>query len=109
MFSDPEEEAKAAEILEKHEESMEEQNAKFEAGESTWNEELNSMSELSSAEIILEEDGDVPELRFVPGIIMPSEEDMKLSREDQEYLDNLYRELDENRAYVPASYDSRLE
>ena len=67
------------------------------------------MSELSSAEIILEEDGDVPQLRFVPGIIMPSEEDMKLSREDQEYLDNLYRELDGNRAYVPASYDSRLE
>ena len=88
---------------------MEKQNEAFEAGEATFNEELNEMSELSSAEIIKEEDGDVPNLRFIPGIIMPSEEERKLSKEDQEYLDNLYRELDENRETIPDSYDARLE
>merc|ERR1719215_847656 len=107
LFSDSKEEAEAAENLEKHEESMEKQNEAFEAGEATFNEELNEMSELSSAEIIKEEDGDVPNLKFIPGIIMPSEEERKLSKEDQEYLDNLYRELDENREAIPDSYDAR--
>ena len=88
---------------------MDLQNEAFEAGEATFNEELNEMSELSSAEIIKEEDGDVTNLRFIPGVIMPSEEERKLSKEDQEYLDNLYRELDENREAIPDSYDARLE
>ena len=109
LFSDAKEEAVAAENLEKNEKSMDLQNEAFEAGEATFNEELNEMSELSSAEIIKEEDGDVTNLRFIPGIIMPSEEERKLSKEDQEYLDNLYRELDENRETIPDSYDARLE
>ena len=109
LFSDAKEEAVAAENLEKNEKSMDLQNEAFEAGEATFNEELNEMSELSSAEIIKEEDGDVTNLRFIPGVIMPSEEERKLSKEDQEYLDNLYRELDENREAIPDSYDARLE
>ena len=114
--------------MEKNEESIEKQNAAYDAGEASFSEQLTPDSALPLDEVIYEQDGKAPQLgAFFPGLIQPTEEDMELSREDQEYLENLYRRLD-NRAWwdfwgwfgsssseednnggYPCSYDSRFD
>lgn len=105
-------EEKAEKQLEETEASIEKENEAYEKGEANFKEKLNEFSYMSKEQFEKEKEGAVMPTKFTVhqpihlaramGLIMPDPETVKLTPEEQAYLDEIY-----SRADPPPSYDAR--
>ena len=108
LFNDKGEEEKAEKQLEETEASIEKENEAYKKGEADFMEKLNEFSDLTKEEFEKEKEGMVMPTKLranvarATGLIMPDPESVRLSPEEQAYLDGIY-----SRADPPASYDAR--
>jgi C1A family cysteine protease len=105
LWSDPADEAAAADELAKEEASIEQHNLDYENGKSSYSEKLNELSALPMDEFESEMLGAIETPENATGLIETPEEERTISAEDQEYLDNIYEDMD--RQSIPSSYDAR--
>ena len=114
LDSDPEEKKTEAENLKKAEDEINENNKKFENGESTFEEQLYEESDLPKEEFEKEKEGatmpDDVRTAFVGdrimGVYMPPES-VRNDPVNAAKLKKLYAELEQNRAGEPDSYDAK--
>merc|ERR1712042_418054 len=106
-INDPEERKREAKILAEVEDEISENNAKFEKGESTYQEELNQYSNLPMDVFEKHREGaKMPEDEGRGlGLLVPPEY-IKNEPENAARMNEIYRQLEMDRQEVPESYDS---
>ena len=107
LWSDPEDEQAAEDTLYEEEASIEQHNADYESGKSSFSEKLNELSAMTKDEIELEKEGlvEMDATDYATGLIETPEQERHMSPEDEAYLNAIYEELD--RWGIPSSFDAR--
>ena len=101
--TDPEEYKKREEALKVNEELVKESNAKFRAGEETWWDKINELSDLPEDEFEVMKTGELrPEEGFGRGLLHPSDPADRIDEVSERYFDQFRY----SRADVPTSYSS---
>lgn len=105
LWSDKSEEIAASQELKDEENSIEEHNADYESGKSSYSEKLNELSALTKEEFEAEKEGLISHGEYATGLVETPEEFRKMSPEKEAKLQEIYETLD--RAYTPPSFDAR--